>query len=231
MNENKQARYLKYAIGEIVLVVIGILIALQINNWNDNTKLRRTEIYVLGEILNNLEEDGLILEEIILRRQRAKKSIERMMEYLPNDTIEKAQLESDLMHFLNFERYFPINHAYEILKSKGLEIKNNQLTTQLSRYYDFEQKRINRSIEDIETGIVKILRDQEGMMKYVTAISLNNYVTVSDQNNPELKEQLMRSLIGFKENNGGTLEKLKGFLVVHAELKKTLEKEIDRLNG
>jgi len=231
MSEHKQARYLKYAIGEIVLVVIGILIALQINNWNDNSKLRKTEVYVLGEVLNNLEEDGLILEEIIQRRQRAKEAIERMMGYLDNDTIDKAQLESDLMDFLNFERYFPINHAYEILKSKGLEIKNNQLTTQLSRYYDFEQKRINRSIEDIETGIVKILQDQEGMMKYVTAISLNNYVTVSDQNNPELKEQLMRSLIGFKENNGGTLEKLKGFLIVHAELKKTLEKEIDRLNG
>jgi len=231
MSEHKQARYLKYAIGEIVLVVIGILIALQINNWNDNSKLRKTEVYVLGEVLNNLEEDGLILEEIIQRRQRAKEAIERMMGYLDNDTIDKAQLESDLMDFLNFERYFPINHAYEILKSKGLEIKNNQLTTQLSRYYDFEQKRINRSIEDIETGIVKILQDQEGMMKYVTAISLNNYVTVSDQNNPELKEQLMRSLIGFKENNGGTLEKLKGFLFVHAELKKTLEKEIDRLNG
>jgi len=231
MSEHKQARYLKYAIGEIVLVVIGILIALQINNWNDNSKLRKTEVYVLGEVLNNLEEDGLILEEIIQRRQRAKEAIERMMGYLDNDTIDKAQLESDLMDFLNFERYFPINHAYEILKSKGLEIKNNQLTTQLSRYYDFEQKRINRSIEDIETGIVKILQDQEGMMKYVTAISLNNYVTVSDQNNPELKEQLMRSLIGFKENNGGTLEKLKGFLIVHAELKKTLEIEIDRLNG
>jgi hypothetical protein len=65
----------------------------------------------------------------------------------------------------------------------------------------------------------------------VQDISLNNYVRVSDQNNPELKEQLMRRLIGFKENNGGTLEKLKGFLIVHQELKKTLEKEIDRLNG
>ena len=36
--ENKTGKYLKYAIGEIVLVVIGILIALQINNWNENRK-------------------------------------------------------------------------------------------------------------------------------------------------------------------------------------------------
>ena len=39
MEKNKTGKYLKYAIGEIVLVVIGILIALQINNWNENRKL------------------------------------------------------------------------------------------------------------------------------------------------------------------------------------------------
>ena len=39
MEENKTGKYLKYAIGEIVLVVIGILIALQINNWNEERKL------------------------------------------------------------------------------------------------------------------------------------------------------------------------------------------------
>ncbi|MFT5611248.1 MAG: hypothetical protein ACI9LU_001750, partial [Polaribacter sp.] len=35
MGKNKPAKYLKYAVGEIILVVIGILIALQINNWNE----------------------------------------------------------------------------------------------------------------------------------------------------------------------------------------------------
>jgi hypothetical protein len=39
--ENKTSKYFKYAIGEIVLVVIGILIALQINNWNENKKSLR----------------------------------------------------------------------------------------------------------------------------------------------------------------------------------------------
>ena len=49
--ENKTGRYLKYAIGEIILVVIGILIALQINNWNETRKIRASE----AEILQNLE--------------------------------------------------------------------------------------------------------------------------------------------------------------------------------
>ena len=44
MTEGKTSKYLKYAIGEIVLVVIGILIALQINNWNEYRKLKKVEL-------------------------------------------------------------------------------------------------------------------------------------------------------------------------------------------
>jgi len=47
LSDGKTGKYLKYAIGEIVLVVIGILIALQINNWNENRKDARMEIQVL----------------------------------------------------------------------------------------------------------------------------------------------------------------------------------------
>jgi len=53
--ENKTGKYLKYAFGEIVLVVIGILIALSINNWNEGRKLRNQEFKILIEIRTNLE--------------------------------------------------------------------------------------------------------------------------------------------------------------------------------
>ena len=45
--ENKTGKYFKYAIGEIVLVVIGILIALQINNWNERRKTSEKELIIL----------------------------------------------------------------------------------------------------------------------------------------------------------------------------------------
>ena len=53
MNQNKTTKYFKYAIGEIILVVIGILIALQINNWNEGRKNKK----MLGQYTNNLIED------------------------------------------------------------------------------------------------------------------------------------------------------------------------------
>jgi len=43
MEKNKTGKYFKYAIGEIILVVIGILIALSINNWNEQRKNRANE--------------------------------------------------------------------------------------------------------------------------------------------------------------------------------------------
>ena len=55
--ENKTSKYFKYAIGEIILVVIGILIALQINNWNEQRKENQFEKKILKEILSDTEED------------------------------------------------------------------------------------------------------------------------------------------------------------------------------
>ena len=59
MEENKTGKYFKYAIGEIILVVIIILIALQINNWNGKQKLNvKTQDYYL-QLLDDLKSDPL----------------------------------------------------------------------------------------------------------------------------------------------------------------------------
>jgi hypothetical protein len=65
MEKNKTGKYLKYAIGEIVLVVIGILIALQINNWNENRKAYDKSKMYLSEILKDLEKDTTTINSSI----------------------------------------------------------------------------------------------------------------------------------------------------------------------
>jgi hypothetical protein len=57
MNQNKTSKYLKYAIGEIVLVVIGILIALQINNWNEERKLNNDRSTLITNLKQELNEN------------------------------------------------------------------------------------------------------------------------------------------------------------------------------
>src|SRR5210317_2049235 len=66
--ENKVTPYLLYAIGEIVLVVIGILIALQINNWNENRKSKILERKMLFELAKSLEDNcNVMIQDSLLR--------------------------------------------------------------------------------------------------------------------------------------------------------------------
>ena len=79
-DDNKPIKYMRYAIGEIVLVVIGILIALSINNWNENQKLRNQEIKYLEnlrtDIKLNIDELNLYLDTRTSSIESANKVIE-----------------------------------------------------------------------------------------------------------------------------------------------------------
>jgi len=65
--ENKLSKYLFYAIGEIILVVIGILIALQINNWNQKDNEQNTIKEYAISLIQDLEEDLVMINEIHLQ--------------------------------------------------------------------------------------------------------------------------------------------------------------------
>ena len=64
--ENKFSKYLLYALGEIALVMIGILLALQVNNWNEERKQRQVEIKYFGNLKNDLLADIQRLDYIIV---------------------------------------------------------------------------------------------------------------------------------------------------------------------
>ena len=67
LSEGKTGKYLKYAFGEIILVVIGILIALQINNWNQNSKERNVEQEYLVSLNEEFNYNLIELEKMIKR--------------------------------------------------------------------------------------------------------------------------------------------------------------------
>ena len=70
METGKTSKYLKYAIGEIILVVIGILIALSINNWNEERKTNRQLQGYLSSIAKNIQSDTLEINIIKALRER-----------------------------------------------------------------------------------------------------------------------------------------------------------------
>jgi len=67
MKQNKTSRYIKYAIGEIFLVVIGILIALQINNWQQDRRDREQEYRYINDLINDFKQDSIKLKELKLQ--------------------------------------------------------------------------------------------------------------------------------------------------------------------
>ena len=65
LSEGKTGKYLKYAVGEIMLVVIGILVALYINNWNENQKEEKSEVLILKSLQKDFIENKKIYSDII----------------------------------------------------------------------------------------------------------------------------------------------------------------------
>jgi len=88
--DNKKAKYLKYALGEIVLVVIGILIALQINNWNQSVKDKKSLNEYLTKIKTHTAEDIIQLEEL----SKGRKQIADICKKARNSILNKTENEN-----------------------------------------------------------------------------------------------------------------------------------------
>lgn len=226
LNEGKTTKYLKYAIGEIILVVIGILIALNINNWNENQKSKKDERYVLNEVLKNLEEDAVLVDDIISQRKKAKTAVNALQKFVNSNAKDSDSLQFYLVNLLTFERYYPINNAYEILKSKGLQLSNNELTTKISRYYDYEQPKMSTSILDIEVTILKVFNDTNGLFRFFSLLNKDERIELKSPGDPIFKEELATFLLGFRDNNGATLKKLLLFRDINSSLSIQLASEL-----
>ena len=135
--ENKTGKYFKYAIGEIILVVIGILIALQINNWNEDKKQKINEIKTLESINATLKQDKIQLERIMPSNDNVRNSID----FILNHFNENLPYDNSLdYHFGNTTFTWVPNFqtsAFEALKSEGVNlISNTALRNSIIQFYD-----------------------------------------------------------------------------------------------
>ena len=136
-DENKPMKYARYAVGEIVLVVIGILIALQINNWNEDRKENIIENKILIEILNGLREDLLDIRSNMNAHRAGLKACEYY-----HDVFTHNQVHADSINYYYeylTRGYISIQNksGYESLKSRGLElVKDDSLRNDIIKLYE-----------------------------------------------------------------------------------------------
>lgn len=136
MNEDKTGKYLKYAIGEIVLVVIGILIALQINTWNQNYQESKRELLVLKKLKTNIQSDTITFKNKIADIQSYLDKLNTIEKEINNDKLDKFSINI-IDPLLGVVRMNLETTTWENLKSTGEInlIRNAELTDSLQDYY------------------------------------------------------------------------------------------------
>lgn len=170
MNENKTnsstgasakaGKYFKYAIGEIVLVVIGILIALQINNWNENRKSQKIEIQLLKNLRSSLQSD--IKNQINPNLENLTtdlRNIEHIKKFIKNN-----EVYHDSMNIKFNTLMYSKNNDYEITSYKALEnqglqiIKNDELKTKILKLYNTSYPNLEFIISNFSNNLIAFYR-------------------------------------------------------------------------
>ena len=181
LSDGKIADYIKYAVGEILLVVVGILIALQINNWNTNRLDRISERDYLTRISNDLSVDTVNFSWTINTLEAKQESLGAILELINNGQLKTAD-SAAVISYLFTGALLSIGHpgiasgTYEELKNTGAmkNVTNTQLRSALNDYYflrEHQNDRIEKRREQSDygsevSGIIPGFRRTEGELSY-----------------------------------------------------------------
>jgi hypothetical protein len=153
LSENKFSKYLLYAIGEILLVVIGILIALNINNSNELKKQRAQELNYLKNIKTDLQLNIAHLDNYIESRQTAINSANEVIAHYEGKPISDLKVFSrHTVNIYTWRKFFQINNTYqELINSGNLALISNDL--------------IKGTLLNMET-LYNVMKDGEAHFRY-----------------------------------------------------------------
>ncbi len=126
--QNNVAKYMRYAVGEILLVVIGILIALQVNNWNENRKERLVEIKYLKNLKHDLQNDSIDIIRFENTRMGIANAAHELLRHAKTQNIEDVyRLDSLYITVALWVQFIPNNNTFEELRSSGnLQLLKNE---------------------------------------------------------------------------------------------------------
>ena len=166
--------YIKYAIGEIILVVIGILIALQINNWNEHRKAKENE----RVLLQKLKEENLLnlssLEDHVMYRDSITSIIDRFLILLNKSTLEKNQdkIENYLDEVLASSVYtFTQSNLVNFLRTNNN--KSSSLSRELTTLQFYEKDLELASTKGVDIKIKNVFETLDNSIDFATGNIIN----------------------------------------------------------
>tara|TARA_R110001606_G_C15196544_1_gene631182 strand:- start:127 stop:813 length:687 start_codon:yes stop_codon:yes gene_type:complete len=174
MEINKTGKYFKYAIGEIILVVIGILLALQINNWNEKTKQDKEALLIKESLLFDFTKDTIMLKNAI---KRTKQDIDYTTSLIGR--YEQSNVNLDTLkaiakdYYPNYSMISSFNDAnfQSILSTGKINFLSKELRTLL-----LENKKLQDFIIEGSTEELYIKKAGEYSAKYPFGEFNKNYV-------------------------------------------------------
>ncbi|GGH40934.1 DUF6090 family protein [Mangrovimonas yunxiaonensis] len=172
ISEGNTKKYLKYAIGEIILVVIGILIALQINNWNSEKNRKKAEKVIIEQLIEDLKKSQVELKEVRESREEQAKASAKVCHAffkndVPNDSIYKYMRIP-----LGTAVYSPtLGTARSIINSGNLTlIRSNDLKIKITAYVET----VEYKLKDIDRYEETYFRNGQLLLK--EAVQFTNLV-------------------------------------------------------
>ena len=182
LTENKFSKYLLYAIGEIILVVIGILIALQINNWNEEQKENIALQHSLLIIKGNIESDLVLLDSLKTLREKLIPNYKKEQltffnnNFNPQITIEAARCFDAISFRANTSGFDALE------KSPYLSLINGSTLHKLL----LKQKTVIETVSITENETNRTIDDLEARMSYIA--DLNTGYAFLSMDEDELKK-------------------------------------------
>jgi hypothetical protein len=226
LNENRFSRYFLYAIGEIVLVVIGILIALGINSASAEARTRNKEVVLLKEMRQNLQADLLDMHGNVEGNLRRIHANEMVLKALQNRTALNDTLKQELGNVWGNYQLGENTAAWENLKSVGIDlISNDSLRSAIAALYSTKYAYLDNLEKDLDNNYQwsqlypMVLKHLNLEAMWVSATPVDHEAMLNDR---EFQEVLKMNLFirGYMQSQ---------YEMVDQEIK-TIVEQIDRHN-
>ena len=238
LTENKFSKYLIYAIGEIVLVVIGILIALQVNNLNEQSKLNKQEKQVLNNLKQDFKHNHEEINKVLFDNKATIDSAFVILNNTGNKYKEGFSINNMLGDVTGTIHFYPKNgFLNDLINSGNLGIiKSNRLRNLLSSWLP--------TLEDLSIREMSAKEFESKIIQYV--IENGSWLSVDQVDDDETIKKLKFPHSGFDLNNNKLLqsvefenmvenqivfielvnERLELCLALNREIQKMIENEI-----
>lgn len=155
-SENKAVKFLSGKVTEIIMLIISILVALQIDNIVAAKNAKSYVETTLGQVHQDLKNDLMVLDFCISNRKKSVDAMDKINE-LRTSSGQTDSLKYWTAAFMQFDRFKSINSSYSNIKSKGLDyLSNDTLRAGLSRYYDYEAGVLESMAKEIESEFMDV---------------------------------------------------------------------------